>query len=177
MTVVVSDASPIHYLVLVGHEQVLHDLFMRVIIPNVVLAELCHQRSPDVVRTWALSLPGWVEMKQPIGGVRVAGLDPGEADAIALAKELRADALLIDERQGRLIAKREGLTVYGTIGVLEAAAAQGLLDLAKAFERLGLTNFRGERQLFEEALGRDQQRQRGRARKPHRQADPPEPER
>ena len=149
---------------------------MRVIIPNVVIAELSHQRSPDVVRTWALSLPGWVEVKQPLGGV-VAGLDRGEADAIALAKELRADALLIDERQGRIIAKREGLTVYGTIGVLEAAAAQGLVDLAEAFERLGLTNFRGERQLFEEALGRDQQRQRERAPKPQRKADPPEPER
>jgi hypothetical protein len=63
-------------------------------------------------------------------------LDPGERDAILLAEEVRADLLLIDERQGRLEARRRGITTTGTLGVLLAAGARGLVTAEYAFQRL-----------------------------------------
>jgi uncharacterized protein len=46
------------------------------------------------------------------------GLDAGEAHAIALALELQADDLLIDERLGRQEAVRVGISIIGILGIL-----------------------------------------------------------
>jgi len=69
-------------------------------------------------------------------------LGVGETAAIALATELNADLVLMDDRRGVAAALHRGLTVTGTLGLLARAAAQGLLDLADAFQRLKATNFR-----------------------------------
>lgn len=70
------------------------------------------------------------------------GLRVGETAAIALAKEIGAEYLIMDEKLGRKVASREGLTVIGTVGILEIAAKEGLLDLAAAFAQLIQTDFR-----------------------------------
>lgn len=54
-------------------------------------------------------------------------LDAGEAEAIALALELKADRLLIDERLGRQVAQRLGVSVTGLLGVLVAAKQVNLI--------------------------------------------------
>lgn len=64
-------------------------------------------------------------------------MDEGEAKGIVLAKELKADELLMDEKEGRRVAEREGLHVIGLLGVLLDAKLRGMLpSLRDAIEQL-----------------------------------------
>jgi predicted nucleic acid-binding protein len=113
------------------------------------------------VEEWITSRPDWVHVQDPTGRtLSVPGLDPDELAAIALAEELEADALLMDERDGRREAERRGLPVLGTLRVLADAAEHGLTDLQTAFDRLRQTNFRVSEQLFRMLLDREAARKR-----------------
>jgi len=143
---VVADASPIHYLVLIGAVDVLPKMFAKVIIPSVVAnVELQNVKTPEPVRKWVSNLPPWAEIRNPLE-TESLGLDPGEEQAIALALELKAPVLL-DEKDARRVAKDKGLRFIGTIGVLDRAAAKGLLDLRDAIIKLEETNFHLSRSL------------------------------
>jgi predicted nucleic acid-binding protein len=102
--------------------------------------------APAPVRAFIAQKPAWLEVRpNPDRGNDNASdpiLDEGERAAIALAKAIRADLILMDDRAGVAIAYRHGLTVTGTLGVLDLAARRGLLDLAAAFAKLRATNFR-----------------------------------
>jgi|CXWL01.1.fsa_nt_gi predicted nucleic acid-binding protein len=140
--IVVSDTSPLNYLVLTECEEVLHTLFNEVFVPPAVIEELAHERSPQHIRAWAAALPAWLCVRAPKGPSTDLGLDLGESQAIALAIELRADALLVDDERARRTARRLGLQPRGTLAVLELAAERGLLDLNVCLDRLLRTNFR-----------------------------------
>jgi len=58
-------------------------------------------------------------------------LDEGESEAIALAHQLKADLLLLDERQGRAVASRLGLKFIGLLGILVEAKKNGFLPSIK----------------------------------------------
>jgi predicted nucleic acid-binding protein len=64
---------------------------------------------------------GWIKPRpredQSLGRLLRASLDAGEAEAIALALELSADLILLDEKDGRSVAARAGLRVTGVLGV------------------------------------------------------------
>lgn len=154
MTLVVADTGPIRYLVLIEAIGVLPKLFNRVILPGAVVAELTHPRAPLPIRNWAAKLPSWAERRDPVRLEFETHLDRGEAEAIALAIELGASALLLDETEAREAAKRRALPVTGTVGILEKAAAQNLLSLPDALERLQRTNFRIDARIIREALER-----------------------
>ncbi len=57
--IVVSDTSPLNYLVLIGADQVLPSLFGRVLTPPEVLAEMQHAKAPPQVSAWAQNPPAW----------------------------------------------------------------------------------------------------------------------
>jgi hypothetical protein len=63
-----------------------------------------------------------------IADMLTAELDRGEAEAIALALQEKADWLLIDERVGRRFAQRVGLKVKGTLGILLEGVRRGYID-------------------------------------------------
>ncbi len=125
MSVVVSDTSPLHYLILCDSVEALPRLFRQVVIPPMVFQELQQPRTPAPVRAWVQSLPEWVQVQAPTTLDRSLAVDPGELEAICLALEIKAAALLMDDRAGRTAAQRCGLAVTGTIGILEMAASRG----------------------------------------------------
>ena len=150
MSVIVSNTTPINYLVLIDHIAVLRHLYARVIIPQAVFGELQADGTPAGVRAWIASHPDWLEVRTvtvPLN-TSLAFLDLGEREAISLAKELAADALIIDEPDGREAAKRQGLRVIGTLRVLYDAAEAGLCNLEQAYERLQQTTFRAHPDLY-----------------------------
>jgi predicted nucleic acid-binding protein len=113
------------------------------------------------VREWVQSKPAWLNIVAPTGRLpSTAALDDGEADALSLAKELRIDDVLIDERRGSNIARREGLIPLPTLAVLELAAKENLLELRSALDKLQRTNIRVPRDRVDAALERDAARKR-----------------
>lgn len=142
--IVVSDTSPLNYLVWIDSVKALPRLYQRILIPTRMHAELVDAAAPEVVRAWASAPPHWLEIRAPEWQALyppTSGLDEGETEAISLAIEIRADLLLIDDRRGRIAAEQHGLRVVGTLGVLAAASAMRLLDLSEAVSRLRATSF------------------------------------
>lgn len=88
-------------------------------------------------------------------------VDMGEAQAIALAASCGPDTLLlIDDRDGRRVAANRGIAMTGTLGVLNSAAKNGLIDLPEALDRLRQTSFRVSPGLIHGLLELDRQRRR-----------------
>ena len=81
--------------------------------------------APKPVQSWAGDVPAWVEVLRPKSSLIQAQLDLGESEAIALATEVHADVVLIDEQAGRQEAVRRGLKVAGTLSVLDEAEKPG----------------------------------------------------
>jgi predicted nucleic acid-binding protein len=103
-------------------------------------------------------LPAWAVVQTPKALNLSLDVDDGELEAICLACEIKAAAVLMDDRAGRIAAIHCGLAVIGTIGLLEQGAARGLLDLPQVMERLRQTNARLDPGLIEAALERDKTR-------------------
>src|SRR5262245_34485329 len=155
---VVADTSPIHYLVLLQQATLLPSLYGQVVIPPAVQAELHRSRTQAAVRRWMAQPPAWLTVQppqQPLSVRQFPRLDEGELEAIPLAEELHAAFLLIDEIDGRAEALRRAIPVTGTLGVLEAAAIRGLIDLPRVLAQLRMTTFYASQRLYEEMLACD----------------------
>jgi hypothetical protein len=128
--IVVADTSVLINLCRVGHGALPMRLFGDVVIPAEVASEFERLAAADE-RFSGLELPTGIRQAAPgviLEAVRnEPGLDPGEAAAISLALELRADAVLIDERHGRETAMQLGLRTVGILGMLLQAKTAGLL--------------------------------------------------
>lgn len=154
MRLVVADTSPINYLLLIGHIDILPVLFGGVILPAAVWDELKHPKAPLVVRNWVASAPPWVDVRPSISfhDASLEALDAGEGAAIALAIELHADLVLMDDEEGVSTARGKGLAVTGTLGILSRAAQRHLLNLEDAFDRVKRTNFRFRQDIMDKFL-------------------------
>lgn len=159
--IIVSDTSPIHYLVLIGEIEVLRTLAGRVIIPQAVYRELQDAHTPQQVKDWLNSGPEWIEARQANLSFYTPkkNLGAGEREAIALALELHADAVLLDDRDGMKEARRQNIPTLSTFGILEEAAQKALLDFSDAVDKLSRTSFYMPPDvIIQAALKRDQER-------------------
>lgn len=154
--IVIADTSPLHYLILLQQTDILQQAFGRVIVPGAVARELAAQRAPAAVKQWIENPPQWFETREieVPADPALDELDAGEREAIALAEFLHADALILDEKAGRREAQRRNLRVIGT-GILDDAAAAGLLELATTLERLQNLGFYLDATLKQVLLDRD----------------------
>lgn len=160
--IVIADTSPLHYLILLEHTEVLRCLYGSVIIPEAVVRELQAHKTPAPVRQWITTPPGWLQIRKIAvpPDPALAELDPGEREAIALAEALHADALIIDEKLGRREAERRNLRVIGTVRVLDDGAEAGLVNLPGALSQLQEAGFYLDTKLLQFLLDRDSARER-----------------
>lgn len=148
--IVVADSGPLHYLILLGKADLLSAIFGEVVIPAAVRKELTHPRSPAAVRTWMESLPEWARCIGPTVIDSSLPLGTGEREAIALALELHADLLLVDDKKARRIAQEHGIPVAGTLGLLKIAHDRGSIAFPDAIHELLRHGFRLSNQLARE---------------------------
>lgn len=152
---VVSDTSPLNYLILIGSDELLKALFGTVAVPAAVIGELQSPHAPTEIHEWLAHKPAWIGVHQlEIPKPYLPDLGLGEREAIYLASKLGADAVLMDDAKGRIAAERLNLRVFGTLGILDAAALRGFADLPAALEKLKHTNFRAKTGLLESLLKR-----------------------
>lgn len=154
--IVVADTSPLNYFILLGHPEVLREIYGRVLVPGAVLIEMQHPEAPPEVRAWASAAPAWLEERkvQEIDGSLAAELGAGEREAISLAIEVKADVLLIDERVGRQEAETRRIEVAGTLAVLLQASIRGYFDFPEALQQLRRYGFRASRAVEATMLAR-----------------------
>lgn len=131
----------------------LRELFSEIYIPPSVLNEITElgNFNYDIP---SMEQIGWIHVKEPenskLSNQLEETLHKGEAEAIALAKELNADYILIDEKKGRKVAESQGLTVIGLIGLLIKAKERRLIPKIKPFlDELIQKNFRISTKLYE----------------------------
>lgn len=132
--IVVCNTSPIINLAAIGQLIILQQLYERIIIPEAVYREIAVTGSGQAGATEVQTLE-WIETRKlynrALASVTEMELDGGEAEAIALAVELKADLLLMDEQKGRAVAARLGLKFIGLLGVLIEAKHNGLIHSVK----------------------------------------------
>ena len=155
--IVISDSTPLHYLILIDEIQVLGELFGQVVIPQAVFDELQHENTPPGVKSWIADAPPWLQVRHTsvTTDPQLAVLGAGEREAILLAQELRADLLLMDDRAGRHEAERRNLKFIGSLAVLEEGAKRGLVNLREALAKRQQTSFRVSKEVLESLLERN----------------------
>lgn len=151
--IVVADASPLNYLLLVDQISVLPKLYGNVLLPERVREELLSASAPKVVREWVAQPPDWIDVLavDEVEGVP-SDLDDGERHALALAVQSHADLLLVDDWDGRQAAAGLGISTTGTVGVLLAAGRLGFVDFEHCLASLAVTNFRMSNKFRSDAL-------------------------
>ncbi|MBE7382988.1 MAG: DUF3368 domain-containing protein [Leptolyngbya sp. SIO1E4] len=139
---VISNTSPLLNLAIVDHLFLLPQLFGQIIIPEAVLAEL--KINDDLPGSRALKTAadeGWLVVKavknQALVNLLRRELHQGESEAIALAVELSADKVLLDEKEARQVARALSLSITGIVGILLRGWQEGSIpSLRNVFDRL-----------------------------------------
>ncbi len=157
---IVSNSTVLIYLAKIGKLNLLKELFGEVLIPAEVFTEVVmrgkEQQQPDAFIVESAVEEGWIHVKniEIIGKLKEFGIDPGEAQAISLAKSLDAP-ILLDQTHARIAAKGLGLKPRGTIFVLLAALRKKFLtyeEYQDSLEELVKAGFRMSDEIYLEAV-------------------------
>lgn len=147
MAPVVADASVLLALGKLHLLELLRDLFQRVSIPPTVAREV----SGSLPR-----LPDWISVVEPRStsvAQGVIGLHQGEIEALALAVDLRASLIILDDLPARRHARTLGLAIVGTAGILVMAKRAGAIpSVREALDVLREGGFRLRQDVYEQVL-------------------------
>ncbi|TAE52451.1 MAG: DUF3368 domain-containing protein [Nostocales cyanobacterium] len=131
-------------------------LYNGIIIPTAVYNEMV-KVNKVVPGAMEVQILPWIQQQAVIDSQRVIfiqenaeNIDLGEAEAIILALELKADLLLMDERRGRIVASSYGLQIIGLLGVLLQAKRKNLIPSVKMLmdQLIEEADFRVSHQLY-----------------------------
>ena len=133
--IVITDASCFITLDKIDGMHLLHSLYRQVL------------TTPEIAAEFGKRLPEWVEVKAVLNRDLLYNyaetVDIGEASAMALASEIHADLLIIDDAEGRRFAKKLELNITGTVGVILSAKLNGVIPTVKPYiHKIQQTNFR-----------------------------------
>lgn len=152
---VVADTSPLLNLSLIDQLDALERQFSRITVPEQVWTELTEgEEGLDSLRTLRESgFLSVVPVERTDLFVEIAHeLDIGETAAICYAIQEGADLLLVDERDGRRVARRHDIAVTGAIGILLREAKHGSLDIETQLDALREAGFWISDELYEQAV-------------------------
>lgn len=143
---VVANATPFIALAKIKKLSLIKELFGEIFVPKEVYDEITIKGDRRKGASEFKRAP-WLKVLEVKDRTKVdillSELDKGEAEAIVLAQEIKADLLLIDEEKARVIARFAGLRYLGTVGLLLLAKKRKLIPMVKpVLERLINTGFR-----------------------------------
>jgi predicted nucleic acid-binding protein len=154
--VTVADAAPLIAFARIGQLGLLPRILGEVFVPETVAAECLVTGLPGALEIGEAFAIGQLIRHPDVDGdtATFPQLDTGETAAIHLALQMNA-VLLIDERLGRAVARRLGLNVVGSLGVLIASKRLGLIASTKeAIEQMRGNGYYIADALIREALRR-----------------------
>ncbi len=132
--IVISDTSTLSGLILIGRIDILTHIFKQIFIPKIIKEELLslikyRKEINDLINKKFIIIKDDIqsELVNDLAGL----LDKGEAQAITLSIELNADLLIMDEMEGRTVAKAIGLNVIGLLGLLIIAKRKNIVEEVK----------------------------------------------
>jgi len=147
MRVAVSNAGPLIHLSLVGLLDSLFKLYDVILIPQSVYDEIVvkgkEQGYSDAVILERAIMNEKIKVekvKKENYNISSSKLHIGEINAIILALQLKIEIILIDDEEGRMFARKLGIKVIGTLGILIEFFKHGLLDLNEAIQYLRKIN-------------------------------------
>lgn len=143
--IVISDTSCLILFQKINHLEILLNVYQTVL------------TTPQIASEFNETLPSWIKIvpvkDQKYLDFLSTQLDLGEASAIALAKELDNPLVILDELKGRRLAKKLGLKVTGSLGVIHKAKELGVISAIKPIlDKIGETNFRISDKILAELL-------------------------
>lgn len=144
--IVVSNTTPLIGLATIEQFDLLHQLFNKIYIPEMVYQEAVVKGREFGGAKREVSIATWIEVVAVQDRLAVEvlldDLDAGEAETIVLARELNADWVLMDEKKGRRKLSELKLNKVGTIGILLKAKNAGLISQIRPdLERLRTQGF------------------------------------
>ena len=153
---VVSNSTPLIHLAKIGRLELLREFFREVLIPEAVYRE-CVIEGGDSEDAQAIKNAEWIRVEritdERLKRSLMIELDEGESETIVLALEKNAELVLMDDYDGREVARALGLRVAGTIGVLLKAKFAGkIASLRDELEKLKATGFWLSDGLYEKVL-------------------------
>jgi predicted nucleic acid-binding protein len=143
--VIITDTSCLIVMSKINAMYLLQQLYQQIIVTE------------EIAKEYGETLPDWIEIKavqnKKYQALLEATLDRGEASAIALAMDFDDYLLIIDDLKGRKEAKRLGMKITGTLGVLYSAKQKGFITKIKPYiEKLQECDFRISPTIINELL-------------------------
>jgi len=152
---IIADSGPLISLAIINHLELLQQLYQQVLVPPAVWHEVT-VKGKGMSGASAVANLSWLEIRKPEPQVLQPLsilVDPGEAEAIALAQSIEDSIVLLDDSQARRVAERFDIPRIGTLGLLRRAKKQGLVcEIRPLIEQLKANNIYMADRLIEAVL-------------------------